>query len=55
MLRLIGILALAIALGCYVVPASAQRDVPVPASCTPQVNQRLSGVWIRVNEALSTM
>lgn len=44
MLRVRCILPLAIALSCYVVPASAQRDVPVPASCTPQVNQRLFGL-----------
>lgn len=44
MLRVSCILPFAIALCCYVVPASAQRDVPVPASCTPQVNQRLSGL-----------
>jgi hypothetical protein len=36
------ILSLAIALACAGLPAVAQRDVPVPFSCTPQVNQKLS-------------
>jgi len=33
--------SLVIALSCVALPAAAQRDVPVPASCTPQVNQKL--------------
>ena len=35
------LLLIAVTVGCAVFPAAAQRDVPVPASCTPQVNQRL--------------
>jgi hypothetical protein len=35
------ICGLAIVLGCAALPAAAQRDVPVPGSCTPQVNQKL--------------
>ena len=35
---------LAITLGCTVLPAAAQRNVPVPASCTSQVNQQLSSL-----------
>lgn len=35
------LVSLAVALGCAALPAAAQRDVSVPASCTPQVNQKL--------------
>lgn len=42
MLRASRLLPIAIALGCAALPAAAQRNVPVPSSCTPQVNQRLS-------------
>lgn len=41
MLRTICSLPLAIALGCAALSATAQHNVPVPSSCTPQVNQEL--------------
>jgi hypothetical protein len=41
MLRSGCILALAVVLGCVPSLAVAQRDVRVPASCTPQINQKL--------------
>ncbi|HEX3472950.1 MAG TPA: hypothetical protein VHT28_17360 [Silvibacterium sp.] len=44
MLRSSCILVLALVLGGNVLPAAAQRDVPVPASCTPVVNQNLFGL-----------
>jgi hypothetical protein len=44
MLRASGFVFLAITLGFPVLSASAQRDVPVPATCTPQVNQNLFGL-----------
>jgi hypothetical protein len=44
MLRAIGVLSLAGALGCAVPLAVAQRDVPIPTSCTPQINQKLFGL-----------
>src|SRR5271157_6105152 len=44
MLRSGCILALAVVLGCAAPLAVAQRDVPVPASCTPAVNQKLFGL-----------
>jgi len=31
----------AVTIACSAATASAQRNVPVPASCTPQVNQKL--------------
>jgi hypothetical protein len=37
-------LPLFLALGCYFVPAAAQSNVSVPSSCTPQVNEKLSGL-----------
>ena len=36
------LLPLFLAIGCSFLPAAAQNDVPVPSSCTPQVNQKLS-------------
>lgn len=44
MLRVIRILSFSFALGCAVLTAAAQNDVPVPSSCTPQVNQKLFGL-----------
>lgn len=41
MLRASFALSLALGLACAILPAAAQRDVPVPSSCTPQVNQKL--------------
>ena len=41
MLRSGCILALAVVLGCVPSLAVAQRDVQVPDSCTPQINQKL--------------
>jgi hypothetical protein len=38
------ILPLAMALASVALPAAAQRNVPVPASCTPQINQRLASL-----------
>jgi hypothetical protein len=35
------VFGLAALIGCSVFPASAQRDVPVPVLCNPQVNQKL--------------
>jgi hypothetical protein len=37
-------LLIALALGCFTPHAVAQRNVPVPSSCTPQVNQKLYGL-----------
>ena len=38
------LLFLFLALGCSFVPAAAQSNVPVPSSCTPQVNEKLFGL-----------
>lgn len=38
------VLSLFLALGCSFLSAVAQNDVPVPSSCTPQVNEKLSGL-----------
>ena len=42
--RVRGISLLALVLGYALSSARAQRDVPVPASCTPAVNQALAGL-----------
>ncbi|MGC2163180.1 MAG: hypothetical protein WA634_14810 [Silvibacterium sp.] len=44
MTRLRFILPVAIALASAALSAVAQRSVPVPGSCTPQVNQKLAGL-----------
>ncbi|MGA7317806.1 MAG: hypothetical protein WBX22_28005 [Silvibacterium sp.] len=44
MLRAKCILSIAVILDCAASSAGAQRDVPVPAACTPQVNQKLFGL-----------
>ena len=38
------VLSLVVVFGCSFFAASAQRDVPVPSSCTPQVNEKLSAL-----------
>lgn len=38
------VLLLAVTFGCAALPAAAQRSVPAPGSCTPQVNQKLAGL-----------
>lgn len=44
MTRATCVLMLTLTLACAFLPAAAQRDAPVPASCTPQVNQKLSSL-----------